>query len=503
MTDCIRAAAYCRVSTDREDQIHSLESQQRYFRSYIEEHPGWKLSRLYVDEGVTGTSAVRRKGFRSMLEDAGNHQFDLLLTKEISRFARNTLDSIRYTRWLKERGIGVLFLNDGICTLDADAELRLTILASIAQEESRRTSERVRWGQKRSMEQGTVFGSRLLGYEVEKGRIRIREEEAETVRQIFRKFLEEGKGAERIAKELEQMGVPTSAGRFRWSGTAVLRILRNEKYTGDLIQGKTYTEDYLSHHRKINRGERELVAVRNHHPPVIDRETFQRTAEELERRGGKQRQGSRYSGRYPLSGKLYCGFCGRTMVPHRKHKPDGTVLLYWRCAEAARHGRKREEDGRIKGCDGRLVRDDFLRARIQEEAEPLLPEPEDLKAFLLPLLRDSMTGQSVRLRKEREARLAFLGGQEERLLDYCLEGELGPEEYRERKEKIQKERERLERESRMTEEEREERFRMAAERAGEAAEEICREKERSLELVEKVIIYGREETEIYWKQEKG
>ena len=164
-----RVAAYCRVSTDNEDQANSFESQQRYFRQYIERNPDWELYEVFADEGISGTNTKKRKEFNRMIACAKNGDFDLIITKEISRFARNTLDSIYYTRDLKKHGVGVIFMNDNINTLDGDAELRLAIMSSIAQEESRKTSERVKWGQKRQMEQGVVFGRSMLGYDVKVG----------------------------------------------------------------------------------------------------------------------------------------------------------------------------------------------------------------------------------------------------------------------------------------------------------------------------------------------
>ena len=207
--DIKRVAAYCRVSTDSLDQANSLESQQRYFNDYIKRNPLWELSKIYVDEGISGTSTKKRNAFNQMIEDAKRGNFDIIITKEISRFARNTLDSIGYTRELKRLGIGVIFMNDNINTLDPDAELRLTIMSSIAQEESRKTSERVKWGQRRMMEQGKVFGRDMLGYDVRDGKLIINEEGAKTVRLIFHKFLVEGKCTHLIAKELQEEGIRT------------------------------------------------------------------------------------------------------------------------------------------------------------------------------------------------------------------------------------------------------------------------------------------------------
>lgn len=169
----IQVAAYCRVSTDKEDQANSFETQQRYFREWIDRNPEWMLQEIYADEGISGTNTKKRTQFNRMIRAAREGKIDLIITKEVSRFARNTVDTLEYTRELRKRGIGVLFLNDNINTMDADGELRLTIMSSIAQNESRMTSDRVKWGQKRCMERGVVFGGSLLGYDVVGGKMRI------------------------------------------------------------------------------------------------------------------------------------------------------------------------------------------------------------------------------------------------------------------------------------------------------------------------------------------
>ena len=209
-----------------------------------------------------------------MIEDAENGKFDLVLTKEIARFARNTKDSLEYTRKLKKMGIGVLFTIDNINTFDTDGELRLTIMSALAQDESRRTSERVKWGQKRRMEQGVVFGREVFGYYLEKGVLTVNPEEAEVVKMIFHKYVAEGKGTHVIAKELYEQGI-TAKRNGRWSNTMILKILRNEKYVGDLAQKKTYTPDYLDHKKKYNKGEEEIIYIKDHHEAIIDRDTME------------------------------------------------------------------------------------------------------------------------------------------------------------------------------------------------------------------------------------
>ena len=234
-----RVAAYCRVSTDSEEQLTSYTNQMKVYTEMIASNKEWEFAGLYADEGISGTNTKKRKEFNRMIACAKNGDFDLIITKEISRFARNTLDSIYYTRDLKKHGVGVIFMNDNINTLDGDAELRLAIMSSIAQEESRKTSERVKWGQKRQMEQGVVFGRSMLGYDVKGGKMYINEEGAKIVRLIFHKFVKEGKGTHVIARELREEGIAPMRVK-EWQNTVILRVIRNEKYCGDLVQKKTY-----------------------------------------------------------------------------------------------------------------------------------------------------------------------------------------------------------------------------------------------------------------------
>lgn len=330
----LRVAAYCRVSTDREEQSNSFESQREFFREWIARNPEWELVEIFADEGISGTGTRKRKEFNRMIAAAKEGKIDLILTKEVSRFARNTVDTLQFTRELRKIGVHVLFLNDNIHTQDPSAELRLTIMASVAQEESRKTSERVKWGQKRRMEQGVVFGRDLLGYRVKNGKLTVHEDEAEIVRLIFSMFLNEGKGAYVIAGELAATGVPTAPHMKGWSGVNILRILKNEKYCGDLVQKKTYTPDYLSHEKKYNRGEEELVELRDHHEAIVSRETFEKAQEELRRRTALKQKKARHSGTYPLSGKVICGECGSVMVARSKPRRDGSRYLAWRCPKA-------------------------------------------------------------------------------------------------------------------------------------------------------------------------
>lgn len=353
-----KVAAYCRVSTDNEDQANSFESQQRYFKQYIEHHPDWELYEIFADEGISGTNTKKRKQFNRMIACAKNGDFDLIITKEISRFARNTLDSIYYTRDLKKHGVAVIFMNDGINTMDGDAELRLAIMSSIAQEESRKTSERVKWGQKRQMEQGVVFGRSMLGYDVKDGKMTINEEGAKIVRLIFHKFVYEGKGTHVIARELREEGIKPMRVK-EWQNTVILRVIRNEKYCGDLVQKKTYTPDFLSHEKKYNRGQEEFVIIKDHHEPIVSRELFEKANRILDEKSLSPEGKAKHSNRYPFSGKIKCGRCGASYVARYKTRKDGSQYKAWRCFEGAKHSSPHiDKAGNQVGCSGESIRNE-------------------------------------------------------------------------------------------------------------------------------------------------
>jgi DNA invertase Pin-like site-specific DNA recombinase len=356
-----RVCAYCRVSTEADDQLNSLENQKRYFEEYIGRNVEWEFCGLYVDEGISGTSVEKRAEFKRMVADAEKGKFDLLLTKEISRFARNTLDSIFYTRKLRALGVGVVFMNDNINTLDADVELRLTIMSSIAQEESRKTSERVKWGQRRCMERGIAFGARAFGYNREKGKLTVNEAEAKTVRLIFDLYLG-GMGAHSVRKELENRGIPSPSGSARWNVFAVLRILKNEKYIGVLRQKKLITTDYLTHRRKRNEGEEKQVVVENNHEPIVSKEIFDRAQAEIARRKNGTFEKSRYSNRHVWSGKIKCAYCNSTFKRKINNYRSARPQIIWHCSEADRYGKEKiNPQGQKVGCNCKTVPEWVLR----------------------------------------------------------------------------------------------------------------------------------------------
>ena len=324
----MKVASYCRVSTDRDDQANSFESQQRYFKEYIDRQPDWELYQVYADEGITGTSTKKRAAFNRMIADAHMGKFQLILTKEVSRFSRNILDTISYTRELKALGVGVVFMNDGIYSLEPDAELRLSIMGSMAQEESRKTSSRVKWGQTRRMEQGVVFGRSLLGYDVKDGKMTINRSGAEIVRQIFYKYGMEKKGTSVIARELREAGYKTLSGNAKWSNTYIIKVLKNEKYVGDTLCQKTYKTGF-PFVQKINRGEVDQFYVEGTHPAIVSQEVYDK-AQALRQMKKKQSKGP--DAVYPLSRKMCCGICGFTI--YRRVTRRGTGA--WSCGRHLR-----------------------------------------------------------------------------------------------------------------------------------------------------------------------
>ncbi|MBQ3426205.1 MAG: recombinase family protein [Clostridia bacterium] len=355
-----RVGAYTRVSTEKEEQINSLQNQRKYFEDYINANPDWELAEIFFDEGASGTQTKTRAGFNRMIEACRAGEIDLILTKEVSRFARNTVDALAYTRQLKEYGVGVCFINDNIDTRAGDGELRLTIMSSIAQEESRKTSERVRWGQTVAMRSGVVFGNNsLYGYETKDGKLTVKDDEAEIVRLIFHKYINEGKGTHVISRELYEAGIdPPRAVKKHWSSTMILRILRNEKYVGDLLQKKYITKDHLTHKKIPNDGSEEMIYIKDHHEPIIDRDTWNRTQRELA--GRRPPDEHQYSNRYWCSGKIVCSSCGAHFGLRKTKRNWGTYAV-WGCYSHTEHGRRKTDaSGNAVGCDMRIINDRSL-----------------------------------------------------------------------------------------------------------------------------------------------
>ena len=325
-----RVAAYARVSTDSDEQFSSYEAQIDYYTRYIRARDEWEFVRVYTDEGISGVNTKNRDGFNEMLRDAMDGKIDLIVTKSVSRFARNTVDSLVAVRKLKEHGTEVFFEKENIWTLDSKGELLITIMSSLAQEESRSISENVTWGMRKRFADGKVSMpyKQFLGYDKgEDGRPVINEAEARIVRLIFRLFLE-GRTPTGICKILQEMGIPSPAGKSKWSQTTILSMLTNEKYMGDARLQKRFTVDFLTKKMKVNEGEVDQYYVRNSHDAIISPMEFHMVQAEIERR---RKMGRSYSGNDLFASRLYCGDCGSLYGQKVWHSNDPYRRTVHRC----------------------------------------------------------------------------------------------------------------------------------------------------------------------------
>ncbi len=370
----LRVAAYCRVSTLLEEQETSYEAQIYYYTTYINGHKGWVLEGIYADEGISGTGVKKRDEFNRMIAHCMEGKIDLIITKSVSRFARNTLDCIQYIRLLKERSIPVLFEKEGVNTLDAKGEILITILASLAQQESLSISQNIRMGIRYQYQQGRMRlnYSRFMGYtKDEEGRFCIVPEEADVVRRIYREFLG-GKSPWCIARDLNEDKIRTCTGKGHWYDKTIRSILRNEKYIGDALLQKEYVADYLTKRRSKNAGLLPQYYVENHHPPIISREEFQQAQEEFLRRRRKPPDMPGTSG-YAFSGKMVCSCCGQKY--YRIKAKQKSEENRWHCKTQLRN---------IGPCDSRIVTEREAQIAVMDALKELAgtdPTVPQIKQF--------------------------------------------------------------------------------------------------------------------------
>lgn len=286
----LRVAAYCRVSTDSEDQLNSYKSQVAYYTELINKNKEWAMAGIFADEAITGTQVTKREDFQRMINECMNDEIDMVITKSISRFARNTLDTLKYVRMLKEKNIAVYFEDEKINTLTMDGELLLVVLSSVAQQEVENISANVKKGLKMKMKRGELVGFQgCLGYDYhpEDKTITVNQEEAKIVQYIFNRYIE-GAGGSVIGKELENLGYKTRYGSSSWAQSTVIGIIKNEKYKGDLLMGKTFTVDPISKRRLDNFGEEDKFYIRDHHEAIINEETFEKGTGNFRKKESKQ-----------------------------------------------------------------------------------------------------------------------------------------------------------------------------------------------------------------------
>lgn len=342
-----RTAAYCRVSTDSDEQELSFETQCEYYRNFIRNHPDYTFVNVYADEGISGTSLLKRDGFNQMMEDAINGKIDLIITKSITRFARNTVDCLKCLRILKEHNVDVYFEMENIHSMEG-GEMLITILSSLAQESSQEKSDSVKWGYRRQFEKGKVYGSSLYGYKSNKGVLIIIENEANIVREIYTMYLQ-GMSDREIACNLTQREIPTKRGKTKWNPSAIRSILTNSKYTGNSINGKTYNVDFLHPKRLKNTGQAPMYIVENSHPAIISQEIFDQVQIERARRinncsSYKDIKGAKNEGQFQtvntLSSKMICANCGSLYRRAVWTKRSGEKEPVWRCTNRLKNGKR-------------------------------------------------------------------------------------------------------------------------------------------------------------------
>ena len=345
----LRVAAYCRVSTDDEEQLTSYEAQKTYYTDKIMTNPQWTMAGIFADEGITGTSAAKRPEFLRMIRKCRQKKIDLVLVKSISRFARNTVDCLKYIRALRELGIAVIFEKENLNTLDSDSEMLLTMMGAFAQAESESISENVKWGVRESMRQGGVAiqYKHLYGYERgEDGQPRIIPEQAKVVRDIYDRFLA-GHSVRMIKAELEQRGILTAKGGTVWSESVIRSILKNEIYCGDVLRQKTFTQDCISHKQIRNVGQLPMYLKQDNHEGIVSRDKFHAVRAEFARRNAGRAPSQKlapsgrscYSAKYALTERLVCGECG-TLYRRCVWTKKGEKFAVWRCASRIDYGKK-------------------------------------------------------------------------------------------------------------------------------------------------------------------
>ena len=340
----LRVAAYCRVSTELEQQESSYEAQVEYYTEKIEENPNWKNAGIYADDGKSATNTKKRDDFNAMIKDALDGKIDMILTRSVSRFARNTVDALMTIRKLKEKNVAVVFEKEGVNTLDGTGEILITILSSLAQEESRNISENTRWGVVRRFEKGKVIvnHNKFMGYtKNENGELVIVPEEAEIVKLVFRLYLE-GYSTAKIGSYLEEHQIKTATGQEKWYDSVIMKMLKNEKYMGDAMLQKTYTVDFMTKKKVMNNGIVPQYYVENDHEAVTR----------------KKNQKSKYSSGYALTGILLCGKCGQE---YRRvtWARNGRKKIVWRCSNRLSNG--------VKKCgDSETLEEEALNRAVME-----------------------------------------------------------------------------------------------------------------------------------------
>lgn len=422
----LKVCFYARVSTDKDEQLHSLSAQVSFFNDYISKVPNWYFIGSYIDEGISGTSVKKREEFLRMIEDAKKHKFDLILTKEISRFSRSTLDSIKYTQELLQDGVGVYFLNDNINTILPDSELRLTMMSSIAQDEVRRLSERVSFGMRRSIDSGVVLGcSNIYGYVKDKGKLVIDEKQAEMIKIIYDRYANTTDGLSKVSKYLYSLGYKSKTGK-RLDTTILTRIIENPKYKGYYCGHKTKVLDYRTKQKKkLSESDWIIYKDTENVPPIVSEELWERANKKL-----KQRQDSFtnravnkkvFQNRYTYSGKIYCG-C-HNLTYHRSSAGKRKNNPVWECQVYRKESLKGCFNPRVFESELDIIFKDMLGKLLKKRKYIFDDILNDCKNYL------EMNNNESEI-KNIESKILMFNNKKDKLLELVMEEYLSKEDYK-------------------------------------------------------------------------
>ena len=422
----LRVCFYARVSTEKDEQINSLKNQITFFNDYINKIPKWEFAGSYIDEGISGTGVLKREEFLKMITDAKKHKFDLILTKEISRFSRSTLDSIKYTQELLQNGVGVYFLNDNINTILPDSELRLTIMASVAQDEVRKLSERVSFGMKRSIDNGNVLGcSNIYGYEKDNGKLVINEKEAEMIKIIYDRYANTNDGLSKISKYLYELNYKTKTGK-RLDTTIITRIIENPKYKGYYCGHKTKVLDYRTKKKKkLSESDWIIYKDTENVPPIVSEELLERANKKLKK--GQESFASRavnkavFQNRYTYSGKIYCGT--HNLTYHRSSAGKRKNNPVWECQVYRKES--------LKGCSNPRVFEFELDTLFKDMFNKLLKRKnyifDEIVSVCENYLESHNNDSGI---KNIEFKILLLNNKKDKLLELVMEEYLEKADYK-------------------------------------------------------------------------
>lgn len=426
----IRVAAYVRVSTDGEEQLGSFASQMQYYSDLIGNKPEWVMVGIFADEAITGTKVDKREGFQEMIRRCENGEIDMILTKSISRFSRNNMDTLKYVRLLKDKNIDVYFEKENIHTLEMQGEILLTVLGSLAQQEVESLSGNVKLGLKAKMKRGEMVGfNGCFGYDYhpEDKSISVNHEEAETVRFIYDLYIQ-GYGAPTIRRRLIETGAKNKKGEVVWHDHGIMGIIKNEKYKGDLMMGKTFTVDPISKRRLSNMGEEEQYYIRDHHEAIVSREVWDE-ADRIRRERVKGRtmettgNRERFTRQYSFSSMCECGFCGHKLSRRTRSQTTKTVKPVWQCMNATKHG--------INNCPNcKAIDESILENAFLESFHLLAENYDDVLESVLSTVEDVLRDDTDQKRlKQIEKEISSLETKKSRLTDLMIDGTIEKDEY--------------------------------------------------------------------------